>query len=132
MWNRKNKFERSLDKAEANTAVAVSHLADTIREKVGGDQGEQIAQALAHLAERVDALDLSDQVRRSRKEIQKATKKASKQVERSGKQIAAISAQAVPAEPTNWIAPTFIGFLLGFGAGFLVGSARRPQAEERH
>lgn len=132
MFGRKTSFERGLDKAEANTAVAVNQLADSIREKVGGEQGVQIAQALNQLADRVDALDLADQVRRGRKELQKATKRASKQVERSGKQIAAASAHAVPAEPTNWIVPTVLGLLLGFGAGFFVARATAKKPRDEH
>lgn len=131
MWNRKNRFEQGLDTAEANVAHAVSDLADTIRHRVDNEQGKQIAKALTNLADRVDSLDLSDQVVRSRKEIQKAAKKAKKQARASGKQIAAISAQAVPEQPSNWIAPTFIGFLLGFGAGFFAARLMRPESEKR-
>jgi hypothetical protein len=130
MWNRKNRFEQGLDTAETNVAHAVSDLADTIRQKVDTEQGKQLASALTNFADRVDALDLSDQVVRSRKEIQKAAKKAKKQARASGKQIAAISAQAVPEQPSNWIAPTFIGFLLGFGAGFFAARLTSSKSEQ--
>lgn len=130
MWNRKNKFERGLDTAESNVAVAVGDLADTIREKVATEQGKQIAEALTGLADRVESLDLADQAMRSRKEIEKAAKKAKKQAERSSKQLAALSAQTVPEQPTSWITPTLIGFLLGFGAGFFASRLAKRESEQ--
>jgi uncharacterized protein YdbL (DUF1318 family) len=132
MWSRKNRFERSLESAETSTAAAVGELADAIRAKVGGDAGDQIAGALTTLATKVDHMDLADQVHRGRKEIEKATKKAQKRVKKSSAQVAALSAQAVPEQPGGWVAPTFFGFLLGFGAGFLVARVARPRAEHEH
>lgn len=132
MWNRKNRFERRLETMESNAAAAVGQLAGTIRERLDNESGEQIAKALTALAERVEHLELADQVRRGRKEITRAAKKAGKQVERGGKQIATLSAHAVPEEPTGWIAPTLVGFLAGFGLGFLVARVARPRDEERH
>ena len=125
MWRRKNSLERGLATMETNTAVAVDQLAERIRERMDNETGQQLAQTLTRLAERVDALDLSDQMQRSRKELSKAAKKAGKQVEHSGKQIAAESAQTVPNEPTGWITPSLLGFLCGFGAGFLIARSSR-------
>ncbi len=125
MWRRKNSLERGLATMETNTAMAVDQLAERIRERMDNETGQQLAQTLTRLAERVDALDLSDQMQRSRREISKAAKKAGKQVEHSGKQIAAVSAQTVPNEPTGWITPSLLGFLCGFGAGFLIARSSR-------
>jgi len=125
MWRRKNSLERGVATMETNTAVAVDQLAERIRAQMDNETGQQLAQTLTHLAERVEALDLSGQMQQSRREITKAAKKASKQVEQSGKQIAAISAQTVPAEPTGWITPSLLGFLCGFGAGFLIARSSR-------
>jgi uncharacterized protein YdbL (DUF1318 family) len=132
MWNRKNRFEQGLAVAESSTAAAVEQLAGTIRERLDNSSGEQIAGTLNALADRVEALELADQVQQSRRQLQKAARKAGRKMERSGKQIAALSAQAVPEEPQGWIAPTFLGFLVGFGLGFLVARSGRRRAAEQH
>ena len=125
MWRRKNSLERGLATMETNTVVAVDQLAERIRERMDNETGQQLAQTLTRLAERVDALDLADQMQHGRKELRKATKQASKQVERGSKQLAAMSAQTVPSEPTGWIAPSLLGFLCGFGVGFFIARASR-------
>lgn len=129
MWGRKNRFEQGLAVAESNTAAAVEQLAGSIRERLDNPSGEQIAGALTALAERVEALELAEHVQHSRRQLQKAARKAGRRVERGGKQIAALSAQSVPDEPQGWIGPTFFGFLLGFGFGFLIA---RSGHQERH
>lgn len=170
-WNRKNRFEQGLASAETGTAEAIDQLALTVREKLDGEAGEKISSALTNLADQVgdlklatqvqqsrkeieratrkarkelernrrqiantiaaqaDELGISDQVARSRKEIERATKQARKQVEQGSKQIAEIGARTVPDEPSNWVLPTIVGFLLGFGAGFFTSRAtsRREQ-----
>jgi hypothetical protein len=149
LWNRKNSFERGIDAAEARTAVAVERLADGIQERIGSSTGEQLAANLRQLAGRIDELDLSGQVQRRRRELEKASKKASRQVqramhdlertrgrvvgeaERTGKQLATIGHKAVPEEPTGWIVPSLFGFAFGFAFGFVVARTLRPRAELR-
>lgn len=130
MWSRKNGLERGIERAEHNTAIAVDQLAERIRERLDNETGQQLADTLTRLAERVEALDLADQVKRGRKELRRAAKQASKQVERSRRQLAAAGAHAVPAEPSAWIAPTLLGFLFGFGLGLLLARFLRPRRQE--
>ncbi len=133
VFSRKTNLERGIDQMEHSAAAAVEQLAETIRERVDNETGEQIAKTLARLAERVDAMDLADQVKRSRKQVQKAAKRVSKQVEQGSHQLAAMGAKSVPEEPTEWIMPSLVGFLLGVGTGFFLGrffTERRE--EERH
>ncbi|MFV9505318.1 MAG: hypothetical protein AB4911_12220 [Oscillochloridaceae bacterium umkhey_bin13] len=154
MWKRKTKIERQLDAAEHATSEAVGQLASTIRDRFEGDASRQVAENLDQLARRIDDLDLSDTMRKRRKELERATKKANRKVDEALKeldktrtrvsrdanqlaarvggtieegshQLATISHQAAPAEPRAWIVPTFFGFLAGFGLGFLF--ARRPK-----
>jgi ElaB/YqjD/DUF883 family membrane-anchored ribosome-binding protein len=156
MWNRKNSFERGIASLEGGTAVAVEDLAATIRERYNNETGQKLAANLAQLAKSVDQLELSDAVAKRRKELERAAKKASRQmdraikdlektrsrvasdasalaarvgesVEHSGQQLATISQKTVPTEPTGWIMPTFFGFLLGFGAGFLAARSRKAE-----
>jgi hypothetical protein len=149
LWNRKNSFERGIDAAEARTAVAVERLADGIQERIGSSTGEQLAANLRQLAGRIDELDLSGQMQRRRRELEKASKKASRQVqramhdlertrgrvvgeaERTGKQLVTIGHKAVPEEPTGWIVPSLFGFAFGFAFGFVVARTLRPRAELR-
>lgn len=130
MWRRSNRLERGLESMEQNTAIAVDQLAERIRDRLDNETGQQLAETLTRLAERVDALDLAAQVKRGRKEIGKSAKKAGKQMGRSGKQLASMGAQAVPTEPSAWIAPTLLGFLFGFSVGLLITRMRRPRREE--
>lgn len=152
----KNKFERGIDTLEDGTATAAVDLAETIRERYDNEAGRQIADNLNKLAKSVEQLDLSDAVLQRRKELEKAAKKASRQVDRamkdlektrtriakdanalaarvgesvehSGQQIATLSQKTVPPEPAGWILPSSLGFLLGFGAGFLVARKRREE-----
>ncbi|NTU85826.1 MAG: hypothetical protein HGA45_41930 [Chloroflexales bacterium] len=156
MWSRKNKFERSIGALESNTATATEELATAIRERFPNETGQQIAENLARLAKNVEQLDLSDAVLQRRKELEKAAKKASRQVDRAikdldktrsrvardanalaarvgesveqgGQQLATLSQKTVPPEPAGWIMPSFVGFLFGFGAGFLVARKRRQE-----
>ena len=156
-WNRKNSFERGIDAAEARTAVAVEHLAEGIQERIGNSTGEQLAANLRQLASRIDDLDLSGQVQRRRRELEKASKKASRQVQRAmhdfektrgriageagaiatlvgaeagrtGQQLATLSHKAVPKEPAGWIIPSLFGFAFGFAFGFVIARALRPTA----
>jgi hypothetical protein len=149
LWNRKNSFERGIDAAEARTAVAVERLADGIQGRIGSSTGEQLAANLRQLAGRIDELDLSGQMQRRRRELEKASKKASRQVqramhdlertrgrvvgeaERTGKQLVTIGHKAVPEEPTGWIVPSLFGFAFGFAFGFVVARTLRPRAELR-
>jgi ElaB/YqjD/DUF883 family membrane-anchored ribosome-binding protein len=156
MWGRKNTFERGVSTLESSTATAAEDLATTIRERFDNEAGRQIADNLNRLAKNVEQLDLSDAVQQRRKELERAAKKASRQVDRaikdldktrnrvardanalaarvgesvehSGQQIATISQKTVPAEPAGWILPSFVGFLLGFGAGFLVARNKKEE-----
>lgn len=158
-WNRKNSFERGIDAAEARTAVAVERLADGIEERIGSSAGEQLAANLRQLASRIDELDLSGQVQRRRRELEKASKKASRQVNRAmhdfektrgrvvgeagalasmvgaeagrtGKQLATLSHKAVPEEPAAWIVPSLFGFAFGFAFGFVIARTLRPRSWE--
>jgi hypothetical protein len=159
-WNRKNSFERGIGAAEAQTAVAVERLADGIQGRLGNPAGEQLAANLRQLASRVDELDLSGEVQRRRRELEKASKKASRQVqrtmhdfektrgriageasalatrvgseaERTGQQLVTIGHKAVPEEPTGWIVPSLFGFVFGFSFGFVLARTMRPKREER-
>lgn len=131
-FSRKTNLERGIDQMEHSAAVAVEQLAETIRERVDNETGEQIAKTLARLAERVDAMDLADQVHRSRRQMQKAARRVSKQVEKGGHQLAAMGAKSVPEAPAAWIMPSLIGFLLGMGVGiFLARMLSRHREEER-
>lgn len=132
MWSRKNRFEQGVASAEANTAAAVEQLADTVRDRLDHPSGEQVAGALSALAKRVEDLELADQLQQSRRQLRKAAKQAGKRVERSGQQLAEFSSHTVPSEPTGWIAPTFLGFLLGFGLGFLIANTSRRRREPQH
>lgn len=154
MWNRKNSFERGIDSLQDGTATAVEDLAATVRERFDNDAGRQLAGNLTQLARSVEELDLSDKVAKRRRELEKATKKANRQVNRAvkdleksrarfasdanalatrvgerveegGQQLATLGQKTVPGEPTGWIMPTLLGFLLGFGAGFLLARVWR-------
>lgn len=156
MWSRKNAVERGIDSLESGTAVATADLAKTIRGRFNTDTGRQIADNLNQLAKNIEHLDLSDAMQQRRKEMERAAKKASRQVDRamkdldktrariardanvlasrvgesvehSGQQIATLSQKAVPPEPAGWILPSFVGFLLGFGAGFFVARRRKQE-----
>lgn len=158
MWSRKNQIERGIDSLETGTAAAVEDLAATIRERYDNETGRKLASNLASLAKSVDQLDLSDSVQKRRRELERAARKASRQMDRaikdlertrskvardatalatrvgesvdeSTQQLATLGQKTVPTEPTGWIMPTFFGFLLGFGAGFLVG---RKQKSDQH
>jgi hypothetical protein len=148
-WNRKNRLERGIDAAEAQTAVAVERLAEGIQDRLDNPTGQQLAANLRQLAGRIDELDLSGQMQRRRRELEKASKKASHQVhramhdfektrgrivgeaERTGKQLVTIGHKAVPEEPTGWIVPSLFGFAFGFAFGFVVARTLRPRAELR-
>lgn len=154
MWTRKNRLERQIDSLESGTVSAVEDLAATVRERFDNEAGRQLAGNLTQLAKNVEQLELSDSLARRRKELEKATRKANRQVNRAikdldktrarvahdanalahrvgesvehgGQQLATIGQKTVPSEPTGWVMPTVLGFLLGFGAGFLVASRRR-------
>lgn len=158
MWKRKTKIERQLDAAEHATSEAVGQLANTIRERFDGEASRQVAENLDQLARRIDDLDLGDTMRKRRKELERATKKANRKVEQALKeldktrarvsrdanqlaarvgdtleegshQLANLSQQAAPAEPRAWIVPTFFGFLAGFGFGFLFARRRSAHHE---
>ena len=47
-----------------------------------------------------------------------------------GHQLATLSQKAVPSEPTGWVTPTLLGFLLGFGVGFLFARRRRARNDD--
>jgi hypothetical protein len=155
-WNRKNSFERGIGAAEAQTAVAVERLADGIQDRLGSATGEQLAASLRQLASRIDELDLSGQVLRRRRELEKASKKASRQVQRAlhdfdktrgrvvgeagalasfvgaeagrtGQQLATLGQKAAPDEPAGWILPSLFGFAFGFAFGFLIARTLRPK-----
>lgn len=158
MWGRKkNAVERGIDSLEGGTATATAELAETIRGRFDNETGRQIADNLNQLAKNIEQLDLSDAMMKRRKELEKAAKRASRQVNRamkdldktrarlaqdanalatrvgesvehSGQQLATLSQKTVPPEPAGWILPSFVGFLLGFGAGFVV--ARRRKRDE--
>ncbi|HMQ34188.1 MAG TPA: hypothetical protein PKD53_25870, partial [Chloroflexaceae bacterium] len=142
MWNRKNSVERRIDSLERSTATAVEDLADTVRQRFDNEAGQQLAGNLAQLARNIDHLELGDTMARRRKELERATKKATRQVNRAlrdlektrgkvardanalaarvgesvehgGQQLATIGQKAVPSEPTGWVMPTLLGFLLG-------------------
>src|SRR5687767_475845 len=81
MWNRKNTFERRIDAVESQAVGAVERLAEGIQERLSNPTGEQLAANLRHFASRVEDLGVSDQVYRRRRELEKASKKASRQVE---------------------------------------------------
>lgn len=159
MWKRKTKIERQIGQAEHATSEAVEQLATNIRGRFEGDASRQVADNLEELARRIDDLDLSDKVRKRRKELERATKKANRKVDEALKeldktrgrvtrdanalaarvgdtleegshQLATISHQAAPAEPRAWLVPTMVGFLAGFGLGFLFGRRRSAPKEE--
>jgi uncharacterized phage infection (PIP) family protein YhgE len=160
-WRRKNRFERGLDTLENGASEAVAQLAEKVRDQIDGEAGTVLAGNLQQLAQRVDELNLSDSVLKRRKELERAARKASKQVNRAlkdfdktrgriaqdanalahrvgdqlehgGQQLATISHKAAPAEPTGWILPTLLGFMLGLGAGFLLAGLTRREREEQH
>lgn len=159
MWMRKNRLERGIDSLESGTVSAVEDLAETVRQRFDNDAGRQLAGNLSQLARNVEQLDLSDSMRRRRKELERATRKANRQVNRaikdldktrarvardanalahrvgesvehSGQQLATIGQKTVPSEPTGWLMPTVLGFLLGFGAGFLIARRRARRDNE--
>ncbi len=159
MWRRKNRFERSIDVAETKTAERVNQLAEQVRERFDSESGQQLADNLNELARRVDDLDLSKTVYKRRKDLEKAARRANKQIDRAvrdleqvrgkvahdasllaarvgeqleerGQQIATVGIQSVPSQPTGWIIPILFGFLIGFGAGFLIARNSRQNKEE--
>lgn len=158
MWSRKNKFEQRIASLESGTASAVEELAGSIRERYDNETGRQLANNLTQLARTVDQLELSDTVAKRRRELERAARKASRQMDRAvkdlektrarvardanalatrvgesaqqgGQQIVTLGQKTVPAEPTGWIMPTVLGFLLGFGAGFLAARKTRGRHE---
>lgn len=159
MWKRKNSVERRIDSLEHSTATAVEDLADNVRRRFEGEAGQQLAGNLTQLARNIDHLELGDAVARRRRELERATRKANRQVNRAlrdlektrgkvardasalaarvgesvehgGQQLATIGHKAVPSEPTGWVLPTLLGFLLGFGAGFLIARSRRRRRDD--
>lgn len=158
MWSRKNKLERRIDTLETGTATAVDELANRVRQRFDNVTGQQLASNLSQLAKSIDQLDVSDTMVKRRKELERAARKTSRQmdraikdlertrsrvakdatalaarvgeqVEHSGQQLATISQKTVPPEPAGWIVPSLIGFLLGFGAGFLLARSRNRRHE---
>lgn len=154
MWTRKNRLERGIETLESGAVSAVEELADTVRQRFDNEAGRQLAGNLTQFARNVEQLDLGDSMLRRRKELERATRKANRRVNRAikdldktrsrvahdanalahrvgesathgGQQLATIGQKAVPAEPTGWVMPIVLGFLLGFGAGFLVARRRR-------
>jgi hypothetical protein len=80
MWNRKNRFERNVDQLEGKTVTAVEDLAGTIRQRYAGETGQQLANNLAQLAHSIEQLDLGESMARRRKELERATRKASRRM----------------------------------------------------
>lgn len=159
MFSRKNRLERGIASLEGGAATAVEDLAATIGQRFDSETGRKLADNLNQLARNVEQLELSDSVAARRRELEKAARKASRQMDRAikdlektrskvardanvlaarvgenleqgGQQLATISQKTVPQEPTGWIMPTLFGFLLGFGAGFLFARARKTRAAE--
>jgi nucleotidyltransferase/DNA polymerase involved in DNA repair len=160
-WRRKNRLERGLDSLEHGASGAVAQLAETVRDRLDNETGQQLAGSLQQLSQRVDELDLSDAVLKRRQELERAARKASKQVNRAikdfdktrgriakdanklatrvsgqlehgGQQIATIGHKSVPTEPTGWILPTLLGFMLGLGLGFMLARVSRRDRQEEH
>ncbi len=113
LFERKSAAESALEQVESSAVAAVEQLAQTIREKVDSETGQQIAKLLTRLAERVDAMDLAAQ-------MEKAAQRVGEQVEHTGEQLAAIGAKSVPEQPSGWITPSLVGFLLGLGTGIVL------------
>jgi hypothetical protein len=148
-WNPKNRFERGIDAAEAQTAVAVERIADGIQERLGSAAGAQLAANLRQLAGRIEELDLAGEVQRRRRELERASKKASRRVQRAlhdfertrervvgeagrtGQQLATLGQKAAPEEPAGWILPSLFGFAFGFAFGFVIARSLRPKAALR-
>ncbi len=159
MWKRKNRVERRIESLEHNTAAAVEDLADTVRRRFDGETGQQLAGSLAQLARNINQLELGDAMAKRRRELERATKKATKQVNRAlrdlektrgrvareanalaakvsesveqgGQQLATLGQKAVPSEPAGWVTPTLLGFAIGFGVGFAIARSRRRRRDD--
>ncbi|MGQ9927316.1 MAG: hypothetical protein ACUVS4_10645 [Chloroflexaceae bacterium] len=113
LFERKNAPESAIEQVESSAVAAVEQLAQTIRERVDSETGQQIANLLTRLAERVDAMDLAAQ-------MEKAAQRVGEQVEHTGEQLAALGSRSVPEQPSGWITPSLIGFILGLGTGIVL------------
>lgn len=87
MWKRKTNLEHRMDQIEGQTATAVEHLADTVRQRYATEAGQQLAANLAHLAQAIDQLNLGDTMMRRRRELEHAAKKANRQMLRTLKDL---------------------------------------------
>jgi hypothetical protein len=94
LFERKSAPESAIEQVESSAVAAVEQLAQTIRE-------------------RVDAMDLAAQ-------MEKAAQRVGEQVEHTGEQLAALGARSVPEQPSGWITPSLIGFMLGLGTGIVL------------
>ena len=113
LFERKSAPESAIEQVESSAVAAVEQLAQTIRERVDSETGQQIANLLTRLAERVDAMDLAAQ-------MEKAAQRVGEQVEHTGEQLAALGSKSVPEQPSGWITPSLIGFMLGLGTGIVL------------
>lgn len=149
-WNRKRSLEHSIDAAEAQAAMAVERIADGIQERIGSTAGAQLAANLRQLAGRIDELDLAGQLLSRRRGLERAARKASRQVQRAlhdfertrerladeagrtGQQLATLGQRTLPDEPARWIVPTLFDFAFGFAFGFAIAYSLRPKRIARN
>ncbi|NJN18186.1 MAG: hypothetical protein HC822_18940 [Oscillochloris sp.] len=154
-FQRQSPIERTVDTLQRDVARMADLAADEVRARVKAEAGKQIADGLERMADRVQHADLVRQVRRGERRVKQTVKKANRELkeaaqeisgaagqfahrvseslEHSGAQLAhlgeegAVQVRAALPEKgdTRWIAPTVLGFLFGFAAGFFAGRGVR-------